>query len=325
METARARDWKKIGSRSIVLGPLWIGLCLPMPAWAQSPTVRHDYAQRAAAQALFDEAKSLMVQRRFEQACPKLAASQALDPAVGTRLNLADCLEKLGHTASAWAEFRAAVTAARAKGQTERADIARRRSAALERILVRLSIMPPTGSNDAIEIRKNGTILERGSWGVALPVDPGRHVVEASISGKHVFRTEVNVPNKPGTVVTTVIPPLDDSTYSKRQGQQGITLALGAVSVVSLVVGGVLGARAIARNSETTTHCDQRNFCDETGVALRRDATTFGNASTAVFILGATTGAGAIVLHLATPKSTHTNVGFGAMQSGVGLIVGGAF
>jgi hypothetical protein len=325
MKTARARDWKKVRPRSFVSALLGIALSLPMPASAQPPTVRDDYAQRAAAQALFDEAKSLMAERRFDEACPKLAASQALDPAVGTRLNLADCLEKLGHTASAWAEFRAAMTAARAKGQTERANIARKRSAALERVLVRLSVVPPAGSNDAIEIRKNGTILERGSWGVPLPVDPGRHIVEASISGNHVFRTEVNVPNKPGTVVTTVIPPLDDSAYTKRRVQHGFTLALGAVSLVSLVAGGVLGAQAIARNSETTAHCNRRNFCDETGVALRRDATAFGNASTAAFILGATTGAGAIVLHLATPKTTHTNIGFGAVQSGVGLIVGGAF
>jgi len=296
-----------------------------MPAAAQSPIVPDDYARRAAAQALFDEAKSLMVQLHFAEACPKFAASQAMDPAVGTRLNLADCLEKLGHTASAWAEFRAAAAAARAKGQTERADIARKRATALERVLVRLSVVPPAGSNDAIEIRKNGTILARGSWGVALPVDPGRHVVEAFISGNQVFRTEVNVPNKPNSVVTTVIPPLDESFYSRRQVQRGFTVALGAMSFASLVAGGILGAQAIGRNSESSTHCNRRNLCDETGVALRSDATSLGNASTAAFIIGATTGVGAIVVHLATPKIPSTNVGFGAMQSGVGLIVGGAF
>jgi hypothetical protein len=325
MITACARDRKRIGLPGVVSSLLCFGLWLPTEAFAQPPLVRNDYAQRAAAEALFDEAKSLMTARRFTEACPKFAASQAMDPAVGTRLNLADCLEQLGHTASAWAEFRAAAAAARAKGQFERAEVARKRAAALERVLVRLSVVPPLGSNDAVEIRKNGAILERGSWGVALPVDPGRYVVDASISGNRAFRTEVDVPNKPGTVVTTVIPTLEDSAYSRREVQRGFAIATGAVSLVSFVAGGVLGARAIGQNTESTTHCNRKNVCDETGLALRRDAETLGNASTAAFIIGATAGVGAIVLHLTTPKIPPTNIGFGAMHSGVGLIVGGAF
>ena len=325
MKKAYARDRNQFGRRGYLPSLLCLGLWLPAEALAQSPTAHDDYAQRAAAEALFVEAKSLMAERRYADACPKFAASQAMDPAVGTRLNLADCLEKLGHTASAWVEFRAAAAAAQAKGQTERADIARSRAAGLERVLVRLSIIPPPGSNDAVEIRKDGSILERGSWGVALPVNPGRHVIEALISGNQVFRTEVEVPKKAGTVVTTAIPMLDDSLITKRRVQRGFTMALGAVSLVSLVAGGVLGAQAIGRNSESTPHCNQRNFCDETGVALRQNATTLGNASTAAFIVGATAGAGAIVLYVATPKSPSTNIGFGAVHSGIGFIAGGAF
>ena len=325
MKTAHVRDRNRFGWRGFIANLLCLGLWLPAEAWAQSPTVRDDYAQRAAAEALFVEAKSLMADQRYADACPKFAASQAMDPAVGTRLNLADCLEKLGHTASAWVEFRAAAAAAQAKGQTERADIARKRAAGLERVLVRLSVLPPPGPNDDVEIRKNGNILERGSWGVALPVDPGRHVIEALISGNQVFRIEVEVPKKPGTVVTTAIPMLDDSLLTKRRVQRGFTMALGAVSLVSLVAGGVLGAQAIGRNSESTPHCNQWNLCDETGVALRRNATMLGNASTAAFIVGTTAGAGAIVLYVATPKSPSMKIGFGAMHSGVGINVGGAF
>ncbi len=325
MKTIRARSRYQIGRRGFVACWICFGLWVPTPALAQSPSVLDDYAKRAAAEALFDEAKTLMAARRFADACPKFAASQAMDPAVGTRLNLANCLEKLGRTASAWAEFRAAGAAARAKGQTEREDIARRRAASLERVLVRLSVQAPAGANDDIEIRKNGIMLERGSWGVALPVDPGRYVIEALISGNHAFRTEVDVPSKPGTVVKTVIPTLDEPAFSKRRVQRGFVIALGSTSLMSLFAGGILGTQAIGRNSESMRHCNGENFCDETGMALRRDATTLGNSSTAAFILGATTGLGAIVLHLATPKTPPTNIGFGAIHSGVGLIVGGAF
>jgi len=323
MKNARAWDRNGKRGRTFAALVLCIGAWLPNAAWAQVPDAQDSYGRRAAAEALFDEAKSLMAAERYAEACPKFAASQAMDPAVGTRLNLADCFEKLGRTASAWAEFRAAGAAARAKGQTDRAEIARKRALALEHVLVRLSVVVPANVNPDIEIRKNGVILERGSWGVALPVDPGRYVVEASLSGKRVFHNEVDVPNKPGTNVTTMIPAIEDS--SRRQVQRGAAIAMGSVSLVSIAAGSILGAQAMARNSQSATHCTRGNLCDETGVALRRDAVAYGNASTATFLVGAAGGLGAVVLYLKTPPGPPTRIGFGAMQSGVGLFVGGSF
>lgn len=315
--------------RRFVAGILcFLGSSAPVHALAQglSAPMSSEYLRRAAAEALFDEAKSLMAAKRPAEACPKFAASQAMDPAVGTMLNLADCLEKLGRTASAWAEFRAAAAAARAKGQLDRAEVARKRAIALERELVRLTVVVAPGADENLQIRKNGTILERGSWGVALPVDPGRYVIEASISGKNAWQTSVEVPDKPGTVVTASIPLLEDSTTSRRRIQRGLTITLGTVSVFSLVAGGVFGAAALSRNSKSRDHCIGKNLCDDSGVALRQDAVTFGNASTAAFIVGAATGASAIILHLTTPPTIPpTNLGFSATTSGVGLIVGGQF
>src|SRR6266498_1038121 len=57
---------------------------------------------RAAAQALFDLGRTLITSGRAEEACPKFEESQRLDPGVGTQLNLADCYDRTGRTASAW-------------------------------------------------------------------------------------------------------------------------------------------------------------------------------------------------------------------------------
>ena len=57
----------------------------------------------AAAQALFDQGRDLMRQNKHAEACPKLAESNRLDPAIGTLFHLADCYEQSGRVASAWA------------------------------------------------------------------------------------------------------------------------------------------------------------------------------------------------------------------------------
>ena len=91
-----------------------------MPAAAQSGGANN----RAAAEALFNEGRSLVAGGHYSDACPKFEASQQLDPGLGTLLNLAECYEKLGKTASAWAEYREAIPLARASGSKVRQDLA---------------------------------------------------------------------------------------------------------------------------------------------------------------------------------------------------------
>src|SRR5262245_559689 len=120
MTTAR-----KLGVAS---GSLLLALAYAAPAAAQAASSATDTTR---ADALFEEARELMKMGRYAEACPKLEESNRLDPGLGTRMNLADCWDRVGHTAAAHREFLAVAETAAAKGERDRAEVARRHAAKL--------------------------------------------------------------------------------------------------------------------------------------------------------------------------------------------------
>src|SRR5262249_4314765 len=140
---------------------------------------------QAAAQALFEEARKLMNKGDFQAACPKFADSQQTDPAPGTEFNLANCYEKWGKTASAWATFKSAAASYRAHNRADWEQKARDRAAALESKLSRLTIVVPAETNVAgFEVRRDGSPVGSSEFGTAIPVDPGDHAIDATAPGK---------------------------------------------------------------------------------------------------------------------------------------------
>ena len=93
---------------------------------------------KATAEALVADGRRLMAAGEFAAACPKFAASQRLEPNGGAGFELADCYERLGRTASAWAEFKSAASAARSAGSKEREQLA----GLLERIVEQQGLTP---------------------------------------------------------------------------------------------------------------------------------------------------------------------------------------
>src|SRR5215468_1011218 len=107
---------------------------------AASPALAQTPEDKAASVALFNDGKKLMGEGKHAEACAKFQASLALVPGNGTRLNLANCLEKLGKTASAWAVFRDAQLAAEKAGDDVKKKFAEGEMQKLEPRLARLTI-----------------------------------------------------------------------------------------------------------------------------------------------------------------------------------------
>jgi len=86
-------------------------------------------------------------------------------------------------------------------------------AAALEKTLSRLAIVvpPAVGTLGGFVVRRDGEEVGPATWGSALPVDPGVHAIEASASGKLVWKTTVMV-GPVGQKETVTVAPLDDGT-----------------------------------------------------------------------------------------------------------------
>ena len=295
-------------------------------------------ADQARADALFADGRRLLATSRFAEACPKFAESQRLDPAIGTLLNLGDCYEKTGRTASAWAVFHGAVEEARRVSDTRRGTVASERAAALEARLVKLKIVVPRMSvTPGLVVKRDGVTLDHADWGTATPMDPGWHAIEATAPGKRRWTLPVTIDAAHPTTTITV-PPLEDlvaSTSANEAGTEGRAQRLvGGIfigtGVAVLAAGAVFTGIAVAKNHESAPHC-HGNLCDALGVELREDALGGATASTVAVVAGlvAVTGGAGLWLTASTsakkphPTGIHAAPTIGAGQ--LGLTLGGAF
>jgi hypothetical protein len=177
-----------VTSRGYALVALLLCLALPAPVAAQTET------RAAVAEALYRQARDLMAAGKYDQACPKFAESQRLDPATGTLLNLAACHEKQGRLATAWLEYSDAQMAARRDARDDRVDYARTRAQELEPKLSRLTLSLASGADDAaLSIELDGASVGRAVLGAPTPVDPGLHTVRVSAPGKKPWSASVQI------------------------------------------------------------------------------------------------------------------------------------
>ena len=166
--------------------------------------------EKIAAEAIFNEARTLMDQGRFAEACPKLAESQRLDPAVGTLLYLGECYEKEGKVASAWAAFKSAASAARNAGQTAREQTAKQHASDFEPRLPKLTLVVPPGSDvSGLVVQRDDIDIGSVAFGTALPVDPGKHHILAQAPGKKPWSKDVDIGTQ-ASVTTVTVPRLDE-------------------------------------------------------------------------------------------------------------------
>jgi hypothetical protein len=300
-------------------------------AWAQEH-------HAAAAEALFDEGLTLFDAGHYEEACSKFQASQRLDPAVGTLLNLGRCFEKSGMTASAWATYRQVQAVAIREADPRRQQAAHERELALEKRLSMLVIdVAPSAVVPGLVIRRDGSPIDRAEWGVPIPVDPGNHEVEVSADGKKGYTHVVNV--APEARATETVAPLEaseppdratgDANNPKGEGRDGraarrtIALVVGGSAAVAAAIGTYFAVDASSNWSSARTHCPVGGACDPEGASLSRDAGTSADRATVSFAVAATAAVATVILWITSPapadSAKKTGLRFVPVRDGGGL------
>jgi len=276
------------------------------------------WADDASPEALFKEGNALAASGKYAEACPLLAESQRLEPAVGTQFNLADCYEHLGRTATAFTLFNDVAHIARAAGKFERERSAKERATQLLPRLARLRInvkAPAPG----FELKIDGTIMPRERWSSGEPIDPGAHQVVAMAPSRTSWTSSVTATE--GKTNELHVPELVDPSpppqkaeapkpTSSSSTQRTIAITLGGVGVAGLAVGAIAGAMAISASNSAETACPAATYnfrCPtQAGTDEWNSATTAGNISTVGFIVGGALLAGAAVLWFTAPSKSST-------------------
>ncbi len=292
-------------------------------------------SNRAAAEALFTEGRKLAAGGKYAEACPKFEASEQLDPGLGTLLNLAECYEKIGKTASAWAEYKEAIPLARSSGSKVRLDLATERATALESRLSMLTIRAMGGTEEAtgLEIRRDGVPVQPAELGSPIPLDPGPHTIEAVAPGKQKWSSTVQLtdasklavdvpsltPLAPGAAAPAEAPqpiqapPLDQGTHSNSGStQRTAAIVVGAAGVVGVGIGAVFGLGASSKWSDAKSNCTAYPYgCSQSALDAKSSAQSKASVATVAFIVGGAAIAGAAVLWFTAGPSQEKSVAVG--------------
>jgi hypothetical protein len=320
-------------------------------ATSTAPAFAQDAQTQAMGRALFNEAVTLFNKGDYEAACPKFEASLKHYPGLGTRGKLAECYERQGRFASAYAVYREVAQLATRSGDPTREQIASERAKGLEPKLSYLTLVIPSQNElPGMVVKRNGREVDRAKLRFAEPVDAGTITIEASAPGRKTFTAQASViqgqslrfevpalevATSPGLIGTAPPPPTttaeEPSTiHGDPPGwQKPLGFVLVGLGVVGMGVGGVLGLSAKSKYDGAFDGggCDKGSKqCDPAGQATVDDARAKATLSTVVFAAGVgvvVLGAVIVITAPSTSKPRALTIAPAVAAGGGGLSISG--
>lgn len=281
---------------------------------------------KALAETLFNQAVELLAAGETATACDKFAASGNEDPSSGTSLNLARCWEKLGKTASAWAEYEEAARIAEVQHRKDRVQEARAKAKALKPSLSEL-MLRVQASVSGEKITRGATEIPQAAWGAPLPTDPGVVVITVTAPGYQTKTFQITLPAgaarqtviipplereapapppdlvadaapgpapAPSAVTPSAQPPLPSTAAPATQAEpppatasRALPFLVGGAGILFVGVGATFGLLAKGAYDDAYSLCGNKTGnCPDDAMSKRSTAGTFANISNVGFGLG---------------------------------------
>lgn len=278
------------------------------------PPLPEPAADTTEASTLFDRARDLVKAGRYHEACPLFDRSYALDPALGTAINLADCLEREGQLRRAWELFdlvaqQSPPTQSRARFARDHADAI---DAKLGHVTIRIAAPQAAGLTVHIDDRALApapVLSER--------VDPGDATVTARVPGRSTFEARVHA--AAGEPVVVEIPafaaprpvattePLTETR--RRRSRVYLAGGLAGAGVASLATSLALGLSARSTYNAAFDHHDCTDLghaaaCSPAGRAAIDRAGTRADLATGFAAVGAALVTAGAVVFFTAPSET---------------------
>jgi hypothetical protein len=311
------------------------GLLTLSMATAAPPSFAQSDENRASARALAEQGVQAMTDKRWADAVDLLTRAESLLHAPTFLLYLGRSYAQLGKLVEAQEVYtrlvRESLVAGAPKAFVAAQTEGEKELEALRPRLPLLTIQVP-GALVAVAVTMDGVPVPMALIGVAHPVDPGDHKLQATASGsdsgivpvtiKEATAQTVTLSLQPvapaqGARITPAAPALDTAltpaldTASPPPSSPGLRttgFVSGGIAVVGLAMGTVFAIESHSKVSDSQALCP-RGTCTAAGSSqastlrssvdsLNSQATTFGEVSTTGFIVGGVAAAAAVTLLL---------------------------
>jgi tetratricopeptide (TPR) repeat protein len=278
---------------------------------------------------LFQRAHELAKLGQVTEACALFARSYELEAALGTAVNLADCLEHAGKAAPAWALFD--LVARGSQNVKSRARLARARADALLARLATVIVTVHDASAAGLAIRLGDRGLPPAAE-LRVVIEPGEVELIATAPGRRTFATKVSA--SAGATVTIDLPALvaaDEPAATRRQRSRVYVAAgLGAAGIAGL--GGSLGLAIASRRAYdrafgrgcARTASGVECIAHTEGAALNETAGRRADLATWLAVGGAVMASAAIVVFFTAPGE-RVQLSPIASHEGLGVALAGRF
>jgi hypothetical protein len=316
------------------------------------------FAGPESAQGLYDRGFEAFKAGRYDEACPALEQSYALEPLPGALFTLAECEAKRGRlvvAASRYDEYLrvyAALPPEKQAKQAEREKVARVARAAISSRIAELTLVLPPDAPREAQVTRDGAPVPAAALGVPALVDPGEHVITVQVPGGPASEMRITlVPGeKKGVALdarrgtATTVPAggaAPDATLQGEGANRVVLIAGGAVAGAAAITGAVLAGLWASKGSSASTlnaMVPHSMPCPPGGAgaigncaAIISDLNAqakLGTAAVATFVTAGAVGAATLIYGLvAGPRGNRTAVVIApaVTAQGGGLFAGGAF